>query len=141
MTLETLLPVLRRSGVHFVSLQYTECMDEIEALRRRHGIVVHHWPAAIDDYRETAALSCGLDGIVSVCTAIVHLAGALGVPVHVMAPAVPEWRYGRSGPEMIWYPSVRVERQSVPGDWTAVIAAVAENLPGVPLHSGSLPAP
>lgn len=139
MALETLLPLLRRNGVHFVSLQYTECMDEIEALRRRHGIVVHHWPAAIDDYRETAALLCGLDGIVSVCTAAVHLAGALGVPVHAMAPAVPEWRYGRAGPGMIWYPSVRVERQSVPGDWTTVIAAVADLLPGEPVASSGSP--
>jgi len=141
MALESLLPMLRRTGVHFVSLQYTECMNEIDELRRCHGVVVHHWPAAIDDYFETAALLCGLDGVVSVCTAVVHLAGALDVPVRVMAPAVPEWRYGRAGPGMIWYPSVRVERQAIPGDWTPVIAAVAENLPGVPLNSGSLPEP
>ena len=53
-----------------------------------------------------------------------HLAGALGRPVSVMVPAVPEWRYGVRGDEMVWYPSVRLFRQTVPDDWSAVFERV-----------------
>ena len=62
---------------------------------------IEHWSEAIDDYDQTAALVCALDLVVSVCTALVHLGGALGRPVWVMAPYSPEWRYGFSGESMV----------------------------------------
>ena len=71
-----------------MSLQYTDCREELAAFERDHGIPIHHWPEAIDDYDQTAALVCALDLVVSVQTAIVHLGGALGKPVWVMVPAV-----------------------------------------------------
>jgi ADP-heptose:LPS heptosyltransferase len=89
---------------------------------------VHHWPQAIEDYDETAALVSALDLTVSVCTAIVHLSGALGRPVWVMAPIRPEPRYGLKGETMRWYPSARMFRQQSFGDWNPVIAAVAAAL-------------
>jgi len=130
LALDTLSPLLDRTGVHFVSLQYGACVDEILELARKHGLIVHYFPEAIEDYDETAALVGALDGVVSVCTAVVHLAGALGQTVHVLAPKVPEWRYGLSGPRMPWYASAVVHRQDHAGDWRAVIAEVARILPG-----------
>jgi len=123
--LSDLLPIVREPGIHFVSLQYgPDATAEVDRVAAESGIRVHHWPEAIVDYDETAALATALDGIVSVCTAIVHLGGALGRPVWVLAPRVPEWRYGASGDRMPWYPSVRLHRQSADGIWAPVVDAV-----------------
>jgi hypothetical protein len=123
-------PILTVPDARFVSLQYTECAAEREALRARHGIALHHWQQAIDDYDETAALVGALDLVISVCTALVHLAGALGRPAWVLVPAIPEWRYMRQGDRMPWYSSVTLIRQQRIGAWGEVIADVAARLRG-----------
>jgi Flp pilus assembly protein TadD len=134
--LEQLLPLLRVRGAHFVSLQYApDARDEIDALRIRHGIQVEHWPEAIDDYDQTAALVCALDLVISVCTALVHLGGALGRPVWAMVPVGPEWRYGAAGESMSWYPSVRLIRQAAYRQWGPTIAAVSCELQAQLLRS------
>lgn len=122
------LPLLRTPGARFVSLQYDDAGTDLAPLAERHGIVVTHWPEAIDDYDQTAALVCALDLVISVCTAVIHLGGALGRPVWVMAPYSPEWRYGFTGDTMPWYPSVRLFRQPAFGEWQPVIAGVAAEL-------------
>jgi tetratricopeptide (TPR) repeat protein len=119
--------ILGIRGCRFVSLQYGDCAAEI-AEAQRDGIELAHWQAAIDDYDETAALCAALDLTVSVCTAVIHLNGALGRPVWIMVPAVPEWRYGRSGDGMPWYPSARLYRQASDGPWDEVFARVARDL-------------
>ncbi len=129
--LEAWLPILRTPGLVFVSLQYGDCAAEIAALRDTHGVVLHHWQEAIDDCDETAALVCALDQVVSVCTSVAHLAGALGRPVRVLVPAVPEWRYGREGDGMPWYPSARLYRQPRVGEWGGVVERVAGELRGL----------
>lgn len=121
-------PILDQEEVDFVSLQYTDCREELARLERESGIHVHHWQDAIDDYDETAALVCALDLVVSVQTAVVHLAGALGRPVWVMLPAVPEWRYLELDGRMPWYPSMRLFRQSDLGIWGPLTAQVAREL-------------
>lgn len=127
--LPRLLPMLRAPGLQFVSLQYTAgAVEELEELARVHGVEIVHWPEAIADYAETAALVSALDLTVSVCTSIVHLAGALGRPVWVMAPHTPEWRYGRRGEALRWYPSARMFRQRDDRQWQPVIEAVAARL-------------
>jgi tetratricopeptide (TPR) repeat protein len=129
LTLEQLLPLLRIPGLRFVSLQYTaDARQAVDDLRLRHGIDIAHWQEAIEDYDQTAALVSALDLTISVCTSIVHLGGALGRPVWVLAPLSPEWRYGTAGETMIWYPSVRMFRQSAYGDWAPVIERVAGEL-------------
>ncbi|HEY6966731.1 MAG TPA: hypothetical protein VI229_04610 [Burkholderiales bacterium] len=129
LALEQLLPLLRTPGVRFVSLQYTaDARADVDALRARHGIEVAHWPEAIDDYDQTAALVCALDLVVSVCTSLVHLGGALGRPVWVLAPLSPEWRYGAAGESMPWYPSVRLFRQTAYADWAPVVERAARAL-------------
>ncbi len=128
------LPILRMSGLQFVSLQYTrDAPQAVAALGQEHGVDVAHWPEAIADYDETAALVCALDLTISVCTALAHLAGALGRPVWVMVPSNPEWRYGNAVETMPWYPAARLFRQAAHQTWTEVIAAVraaVEHLPG-----------
>jgi tetratricopeptide (TPR) repeat protein len=126
--LSALVPMLERSRAHWVSLQYTPCGTEIAAFRDRTGIAVHHWQEAIDDYDETAALVTAVDAVVSVCTAVVHLAGALGQPALVLVPVAAEWRYGAAGDGMPWYPSVQLFRQTRAGEWSDVLERVVAEL-------------
>jgi tetratricopeptide (TPR) repeat protein len=126
--LDDLAPILAVPGVHFVSLQYDAGSDEVAAYCARSGQALEYAAAAIDDYDETAALVAALDLVVSVCTAVIHLGGALATPVWIMAPRVPEWRYGIRGESMPWYPGNRVLRQTAPGDWGGVIERVAVEL-------------
>jgi len=126
--LERWLPLLRAPGCSFVSLQYGDCGAEVAAFNAQHGMQLAHWPEAIDDYDETAALCSALDLTISVCTAVIHLNGALGRPVWVLVPAVPEWRYGLRGEKLPWYPSVRLYRATAIDDWEPPIATVAAAL-------------
>lgn len=126
MDLAELLPLLCQPA-SFVNLQYGECAGELETLNREHGQTLVYWPDALEDYDETAALVCALDLVISVCTAIVHLAGALGKPVWVLVPSIAEWRYLDRGESLPWYPSARLFRQTEPGRWQDVIGRVAEN--------------
>jgi ADP-heptose:LPS heptosyltransferase len=122
-------PLLALRGAMFVSLQYhSDAGEEVADLNRDLGLAVQHWPDALDDYDETAALVTALDAVVSVCTAVIHLGGGLGRPVRVIVPSSPEWRYGVRGDRMPWYPSVRLYRQAEAGDWSGVMARVAEDL-------------
>ena len=125
-----LLPLLRTPGARFVSVQYGDCHEELARLQADHGIAVEHWPDALTDYDQTAALVAALDRVISVQTAVVHLAGALGRPAWVLVPAVPEWRYLVEGERMPWYPSLRVVRQSATGGWQPVVERVARELRG-----------
>jgi hypothetical protein len=127
-TLEDWLPVLRIPGVHYVSLQYTDARADLARLREQHGIDLVHWQEAIDDYDETAALVTALDAVASVCTAVIHLSGALGRPTYVLVPWWPGWRYLFEGEEMPWYPSARLVRQEQPNDWSVPIARLAAEL-------------
>jgi hypothetical protein len=134
--LEAWTRVFNVPGVRFISLQYGEgAASEAAALARSGGPVITHWQEAIDDYEETAALVAALDLTISVCTAVVHLAGALARPVWVMTPQAPEWRYGTRGEGMPWYPSARMFRQDHYGDWDLVLRRVASELHALQQYS------
>ena len=120
-------PVLSLRRASFVSLQYGDCREEIEALRAQ-GFPIAHWQEAVDDMDECAALLCELDLVISVTTTAIHLAGALARPTWVLVPARPGWRYLLEGERLPWYPSARMLRQSSVGDWAPVMARVARDL-------------
>jgi tetratricopeptide (TPR) repeat protein len=126
--LETWRPLLRDPQVVFVSLQYTNCAAELAEFRARHGGAPYHWQEAIDDYEDTAALVSALDLVVTVCTSLVHLAGALAKPARVLVPALPGWRYASEDGRMPWYPSARLLRQARTGDWRDVMQRAAADL-------------
>ncbi|WP_051558937.1 tetratricopeptide repeat protein [Allorhizobium undicola] len=77
--------------------------------------------AGPDAFLDTAAVLPALSGFVSVCTAPLHLAGALGVGCIGILKAVPDWRWGLKGPVTPWYPSMRLCRQPVPGDFASAL--------------------
>ncbi|MFN7308535.1 MAG: glycosyltransferase family 9 protein, partial [Acetobacteraceae bacterium] len=86
------------------------------------------WGPDITDFGTAAAMIAALDLLVTVDTAMAHLAGALGVPALVLLPHVPDWRWGISGEKSRWYASLRLFRQQHPGDWSAPVAAVTAAL-------------
>jgi len=126
--LERLDPLLRRAGACWVSLQHGPDADELSRGGASAGARIAHFEGVTRDPEELAALIAALDLVISVCNANVHLSGALGKEVWVMAPFAAEWRYGREGERMLWYPSARVLRQPRPGDWDDVIRRVAARL-------------
>jgi tetratricopeptide (TPR) repeat protein len=103
--------------VSFVSLQKGGGDD-------RPAIVTHDWTMSLNDFSETAALVCALDLVISVDTAVAHLAGALGRPVWLLNRFDTDWRWLRDRSDSPWYPSLRQFRQNRWGDWSGVLAAV-----------------
>lgn len=83
---------------------------------------------AIKDWGDTAAILEKLDLVISVDTSIVHLAGALNRPVWALIPRAPDWRWMLERPDSPWYPSLRLFRQPVQGDWATVFRDVTATL-------------
>jgi tetratricopeptide (TPR) repeat protein len=79
-------------------------------------------------FMDTAAVVTGLDLVVTSDTALPHLAGALGARVWTLLAHAPDWRWGATGSQTPWYPTMRLYRQSHPGDWAGVLAAAASDL-------------
>jgi hypothetical protein len=128
MTLADCVPLLRVPGVDFIDMQHVESPAEVQGLHADHGIVLHRWNDAHDDYDETAALVGALDLVISVQTALVHLSGALGKETWAVISAAPEWRYLASGDRMPWYPAVTLWRQSQLFKWDDTIEDIARRL-------------
>jgi tetratricopeptide (TPR) repeat protein len=84
--------------------------------------------ADLTDFSETAALIANLDLVITVDTAVAHLAGATGKPVWIMLPAVSDWRWLLDRSDSPWYPTARLFRQSESQGWSEVIDAVAKAL-------------
>jgi ADP-heptose:LPS heptosyltransferase len=82
----------------------------------------------IDDFATSAALLAELDLIISVDTAVAHLAGALGCRVWTLLAFAPDWRWGLHRDDTPWYPTMRLFRQPAPGDWNSVIDRVMQEL-------------
>lgn len=120
--------ILAVPDCHFISLQYGDCQSDLAQLQQLAPGRVHEFPEVIPDYDETAALVMALDLVVTVCTSIVHLGGALGQPVWVLVPYAPGWRYQAAGDTMPWYPSVRLFRQPHIGDWTGACQNLSTEL-------------
>jgi Tfp pilus assembly protein PilF len=78
----------------------------------------------LHDFSDTAALLACLDHIVTVDTAVAHLAGALGRPATLLLPYRPDFRWLMARADTPWYPSLKLVRQDRPGDWRTAIAQV-----------------
>lgn len=85
------------------------------------GVPIVDWSADLKDFAETAALISNLDLVISVDTAVAHLAAAMGKKVWLLLPFPPDWRWMLDRTDSPWYPTVRLFRQQTPGDWDAVI--------------------
>jgi len=122
--LERFAPLLAIQGVQFVSLQKDEAAQQLAA----HDWHILDWMDACQDLIDTAALIDSLDLVVSVDTAIVHLAGALGKPVWLLNRFESEWCWMVEREDAPWYPSMRIYRQPATHDWDSVMNRAAFEL-------------
>ena len=121
LTPEHLAPLFDIQGLHFLSLQ----KDGPPA--------PEHFPLTdfmheMADFADTAALIANLDLVISVDTAVAHLAAALGKPVWVLSRFDACWRWLVGRRDSPWYPTLRLYRQPCPGDWDSVLAEVVRDL-------------
>lgn len=119
--IESLRSLLETAGIRWFSLQVGPCAKDLALLPP--GLVTD-LSTELTDFAETAGAIAGLDLVIAVDTAVVHLAGALGRPVWTMLPFVPDWRWQLERPDSPWYPSMRLFRQPASGDWQTVVANV-----------------
>lgn len=126
MTMATLAPVLRLAELEFHALQKEIPTADFDWLLT-HPVVADH-SAALEDFADTAALIAQMDLVISIDTSVAHLAGALGVPVWILLPFSPDWRWLRDREDSPWYPTARLFRQTRRGDWDAVVRRVAAAL-------------
>ena len=111
--------------IEFISLQ-PEVRDTDNAVLRESNI--RDVRSDIRDFSDTAALVSLLDLVICVDTSVAHLAGALGQPVWILLPLLPDWRWLLDREDSPWYPTARLFRQTEESDWTPVVAQVVAEL-------------
>jgi len=124
--LEAIMPILRVPEISFVSLQKAvpdqdrSCLDEVSDRMNSN--------LPLGDFMETASVIAGLDLVITVDTAVAHLAGALGKPVWLLLQNSPDWRWFLNREDTPWYPTMKLFRQPERGNWETPILRVAEKL-------------
>jgi tetratricopeptide (TPR) repeat protein len=119
------LPLLSIPGIHFYALQV--------GTRGGVGTLPPHdnltdLAPALEDFSVTADALTQIDLLISTCTSVPHLAGAMGRPVWLVLNKSSDYRWGLNGATTAWYPSFRLYRQRVLRDWQQPIADIARDL-------------
>jgi len=123
---EYLAPLLAVNGIRFYSLQIGE-RDRLP-LPPELAVQVIDLTSSIENFADTAALIANIDLVVTIDTAVAHLAGALGKPAWVLLPKLADWRWLEGRDDSPWYPTMRLFRQEQAGDWSTVIDRVVRAL-------------
>jgi tetratricopeptide (TPR) repeat protein len=111
-------------GCDLISLQTDVRASDRPVLEKTPRVITPN----IADFTDTAALCTLMDVVVSVDTSVVHLAGALGRPVFILLPFLPDWRWLLGRTDSPWYPTARLYRQGAPHDWREAFAGVKRDL-------------
>lgn len=127
MKLQQLAPLFALGGIAWFSLQKGPAEAEL-ADAAFSGTGIHALGPDLKSFSDTAAVVENLDLLISVDTAVVHLAGALARPVWVMLPGNPDWRWMLEREDSPWYPTMRLFRQSQLGDWAPVVERARQAL-------------
>jgi hypothetical protein len=114
------------SQCQYVSLQKEVRDKDKDVLELRKDILC--FGNELNDFSDTAALCESMDVIISVDTSVAHLAGALGKPVWILLPYVPDWRWLLDRSDSPWYPTAKLYRQNRIGDWSGVFERVSSDL-------------
>jgi ADP-heptose:LPS heptosyltransferase len=121
-------------GVTFYSLQKGEAGKQPASL----GLKLVDHASGLIDFADTTGLIANLDLVITVDTAAAHLAGAMGKPVWVLLPFVPDWRWLLNRDDSPWYSTMRLFRQRTIGDWSAALESLADQLRGLSASSAPL---
>ena len=119
-------PLMQQPGITVFSLQKGDAAAQMDALPAE--LRPMDLMGGVGDFADTAALVAGLDLVVTVDTSVAHLAGAMGKPVWVLSRFDGCWRWLADRDDSPWYPTLRLFRQTVPGQWETVIAEVVKSL-------------
>lgn len=119
-------PLTDLYGVDFYSLQVGPGREQLQDLPA--GITITDITGQVRGFSDTAAIIAGLDLVISVDSAVAHLAGALGKPVWILLPVVAEWRWLLGREDTPWYPTMRLFQQISAGDWQGVFSHVRSEL-------------
>jgi hypothetical protein len=136
--LAVLAPLFALPGCSWFSLQAGAAAGQLATTPAAQQVIPLPEGTALVD---TAARIAELDLIISVDTAIAHLAGALARPTWLLLPFAPDWRWQLGRDDSPWYPTLRLFRQPRPGDWAAVVQRVAAALQGELALHGTTRAP
>lgn len=124
--LDALRPLLDCPGTRFVSLQVGPGQEQLEGFGDR----ISDPGAGIDltSFADAAAIVANLDLVITIDSAVAHLAGALGKPVWILLAFANDWRWLKGRDDTPWYPTARLFRQPAPGDWGEVVGRVRAEL-------------
>jgi Flp pilus assembly protein TadD len=122
--IDVLRPLFDVPGVTWHSLQRGSPAGALHTLPADALSRVRDPVTACGDFNDTAHVIARLDLVVTVDTAVAHVAGAMGKPVWILLPHVPDWRWLLERDDTPWYPSARLFRQQTPGGWGGVVARV-----------------
>ncbi len=116
-------------GIRLISLQKGDAgTEQLRSLTNQFPVL--DLSDRLATFNDTAAVMMNLDLVISSCTVIPHLAGALGIPVWTVLQFVPDWRWQLERHDSPWYPTMRLFRQSKPGDWENVFERIAAEVSG-----------
>ena len=124
--LPRLLPAVQENLIELHSLQVGDDSRELDPFRRIDGVM--DWNGKLNNFSDTAHVVSQLDLVISVDTAVAHLAAALDLPTWVLLPSNADFRWLRERSDTPWYSSMRLFRQRNRNDWTSAIDAVMEAL-------------
>ncbi len=133
--LATFAPLAAVSGVAFVSLQKGPPQEQVQSAPER--MTLFDPMAEVEDFADTAAVIANLDLVVSVDTAVVHLAGAMGKPVFLLDRYDNCWRWLSGRADSPWYPNLTIFRQDAMGDWSAPMARAVAALRAIAAYRGT----
>ena len=135
--LDLFMPLARIPGIRIFSLQKGRAVEQITGNKLRDSI--ENLDREIESFSDTAAVISQLDLIISVDTSVAHLAGAMGRPVWLLLPFVPDWRWMLGRQDSPWYPTMRLFRQEEPGNWSQVFQRVTTELRAMLAAQDSFP--
>jgi tetratricopeptide (TPR) repeat protein len=124
--LARLAPLCRVPGASFLSLQKGDASAQLADLPA--DLTIHDFTSDLPDFADTAALLGTIDLVITVDTAMAHLAGALGRQVWLLNRHLPDWRWLLDRDDSPWYPTLRQFRQPAHGDWGGVIGQLGAAL-------------
>ena len=119
-------PLTKIEGIQLYGLQKGNAADQ--ARTSSGAVKVINLCEESTDFSDVAAAMDNLDLIISVDTSLAHLAGAMGKPVWVLIPFVPDWRWLLEREDSPWYPTMRLYRQTRRGDWEEVFRRIFDDL-------------